>query len=44
MIMEDVIYGVMLRAKIDMEEKEPPVIAFTKPIPEAARLSKKLPK
>ena len=29
--MEDVMYGVMLRAKMDMDENEPPVMALKKP-------------
>ena len=29
--MEDVMYGVMLNAKMDMEEKDPPVIALKNP-------------
>ena len=33
-MMEDVIYGVMLSANSDMLEKDPPVIALTKPMPE----------
>jgi hypothetical protein len=31
MIMEDVMYGVMLNAKIDIEVNEPPVIALKNP-------------
>jgi hypothetical protein len=31
MIMEEVMYGVMLNAKIDMDENDPPVIALKKP-------------
>lgn len=30
-MMEDVMYGVMLRAKMDMDENEPPVMALKKP-------------
>ena len=41
MMMDDVIYGVMLSAKIDMEEKDPPVIALKNPIPDDWRLEKK---
>ena len=40
-MMEDVIYGVILNAKIDMEEKDPPVIALKNPIPEFCRFEKK---
>ena len=29
--MEEVMYGVMLNAKIDMDENDPPVIALKKP-------------
>ena len=40
-MMEDVIYGVMLSAKIDMEEKDPPVIALKNPIPDSEDCEKK---
>ena len=31
MMIEDVMYGVMLKAKMDIEEKDPPVMALKKP-------------
>ena len=42
MMMEDVIYGVMLNAKIDMEEKDPPVIALKNPIPDVLQIGKEI--